>query len=106
MSTRGTLEINGKEYYIGSDAYPSVARRKLKQALRDNPKNPREFVRAANEAIGFKWIGPTLKRFPKFKGSIMEEYCWKVNLRKKTVNQCKRKPGVKKAGILSATRRK
>ena len=84
MSTRGTLEIDGERYYIGSDAYPSFAKKHLRKALSMNPESAKHFIEEANEVAGFKWIHG---KAPKSFTYPFEEYVWKVNLSKKTIKR-------------------
>lgn len=81
MSTRGSLRIGRKRYYIRSDAYPSFARRVLKGALKRS-KTKTGFIKTANKIAGFKWITGIA---PKGFGYPFEEYKWKVSLKQKKI---------------------
>ena len=83
MSTRGTLKVNGRYYYMRSGSH--AARRVLKIAMKTSPRNPREFVKAANDIADFEWLIP-MTGMPKFRGSILEEYVWTANLKTKRVS--------------------
>ena len=81
MSTRGSIVLGGKHYYLQSDAYPSFARDVIKKTLATKPRTVREFIIRANKIAGFKWINGRAPR--DFLNGVFEEYRWYIDLKKR-----------------------
>ena len=80
MSTRGTIKLAGKYYYITSDAYPSHAKRIIRKTKATKPKNAKEFIKTANRTAGFKWIKGRAGK--KYRESVFNEYNYSAKLKK------------------------
>jgi len=91
MSTRGTAVIDGKKFYIRSDAYPSFAKPVIKKALQSledyyaGYDRTLRFIFKANCAADFEWIS-TEELKGKF-DLIFDEYHWIVNTTRGTFRQ-------------------
>ena len=96
MSTRGIAEINEEKHYIGSDAYPSFAKKTLKKAMTrllknvnykywDTQRRVEQFILFANSEAGFIWI--EFEVFTEKLTPLFEEYRWIINVDRGTVRE-------------------
>jgi len=84
VTTKGSLKVGGKSFYLQSDASPEHATLWLKRALAAKPRTIKEFVGVVNILAGFDWIYEELKSTNSFFDSPFEEYRWVINLRDST----------------------
>ena len=89
MSTRGSLQVKGKTYYMRSDSYPSHAGPILERAA--HSKNP---VATANRLAGFKWLtqikGKEAKQW--MRDTVFREHGWKIKNKRVSHRESKPKP--------------
>ena len=84
MTTKGSIKVGNKSFYLQSDSQPQTATAWIRQALKAKPRTVREFIVAINTAADFDWAAEELNPNDRFFDSAAEEYRWLVNLRDRT----------------------
>jgi hypothetical protein len=86
MSTRGSLKVGGKFYYISSDSFPERCKPRILKALRLRMpgETPESFVKLLKD-LGVYVDQKPLPKNSKFLGSFADEHRFIVSLAEGTV---------------------